>query len=160
MNFTKKTFYGIGIVSAALNIIGGVLLIFGMRASLLFNIATIAAGVMMILLATVQDTPKQDRNICLAATFLTVIGLMQGVIGAVCAAASWPVFAWQYFRSAEHESLLRKIASLVMVCGAVILVGSFLPMPQMLAACIIVAVAVAQGMLVWLLFQQEAAKSE
>ncbi len=158
MNFTKKTFYGIGIVSAALNAVGGVLLIFGMRMSLLFNLATIAAGAMMLLLATVQETPQKDRNICLAASLLTVIGLMQGAVGAVCAAVSWPVFAWPYFKASAPESLLRKMASLILVCGAVLLIGSFLPLPQMLAACIIVAIAAVQGVFVWLLFHEQAEK--
>ena len=47
MNITRKTFYGIGILSAALNILGGAMLLFSIRADLVFNIATVAAGVMM-----------------------------------------------------------------------------------------------------------------
>lgn len=158
MNSTKKTFYSIGIVSAVLNAAGGVLLIFGMRAALLFHLATIAAGAMMLLLATVQQTPQRDRNFCLAACLLTVIGLMQGAVGAVCAALSWPVFAWPYFKAAKPESLQRRMSSLMMVCGGVLLIGSFLALPQMLAACIIVAIAAAQGVFVWLLSRGEAEK--
>ena len=52
MNITRKTFYGIGILSAALNILGGAMLLFSIRADLVFNIATVAAGVMMLMLAT------------------------------------------------------------------------------------------------------------
>ena len=41
-----------------------------------------------------------------------------------------------------------------LVCGLVLLVGSFLPVPQMLAACIIIAVAAVQGLLAFLLYQE------
>ena len=108
MNITRKTFYGIGILSAALNILGGAMLLFSIRADL----------------------------------------------GIVCAAASWPVFAWPYFKASVPENGLHKAAFLVMVCGLVLLVGSFLPVPQMLAACIIIAVAAVQGLLAFLLYQE------
>ncbi|MFQ9681791.1 MAG: hypothetical protein ACLRZH_18390 [Ruthenibacterium lactatiformans] len=42
----------------------------------------------------------------------------------------------------------------MVVCGLVLLVGSFLPVPQMLAACIIIAVAAVQGLLAFLLYQE------
>ena len=131
MNITRKTFYGIGILSAALNILGGAMLLFSIRADLVFNIATVAAGVMMLML-----------------------GMVPGIVGIVCAAASWPVFAWPYFKASVPENGLHKAAFLVMVCGLVLLVGSFLPVPQMLAACIIIAVAAVQGLLAFLLYQE------
>lgn len=62
--------------------------------------------------------------------------MVPGIVGIVCAAASWPVFAWPYFKASVPENGLHKAAFLVMVCGLVLLVGSFLPVPQMLAACI------------------------
>ena len=141
MNITRKTFYGIGILSAALNILGGAMLLFSIRADLVFNIATVAAGVMML-------------NFCLTAALLTVLGMVPGIVGIVCAAASWPVFAWPYFKASVPENGLHKAAFLVMVCGLVLLVGSFLPVPQMLAACIIIAVAAVQGLLAFLLYQE------
>ena len=131
MNITRKTFYGIGILSAALNILGGAMLLFSIRADLVFNIATVAA-----------------------AALLTVLGMVPGIVGIVCAAASWPVFAWPYFKASVPENGLHKAAFLVMVCGLVLLVGSFLPVPQMLAACIIIAVAAVQGLLAFLLYQE------
>ena len=127
MNITRKTFYGIGILSAALNILGGAMLLFSIRADLVFNIATVAAG---------------------------VLGMVPGIVGIECAAASWPVFAWPYFKASVPENGLHKAAFLVMVCGLVLLVGSFLPVPQMLAACIIIAVAAVQGLLAFLLYQE------
>ena len=146
MNITRKTFYGIGILSAALNILGGAMLLFSIRADLVFNIATVAAGVMMLMLAT---NLKEDP-----AALLTVLGMVPGIVGIVCAAASWPVFAWPYFKASVPENGLHKAAFLVMVCGLVLLVGSFLPVPQMLAACIIIAVAAVQGLLAFLLYQE------
>lgn len=154
MNITRKTFYGIGVLSAALNILGGVMLLGSIRASLLFNIATVAAGAMMLLLAARGDSDARARRICLLAALLTVLGMVPGVVGIVCAAASWPVFAWPYFGATAQDSPLHKTAFLVMVCGVVLLVGSFLPVPRMLAACIIIAVAAVQGLLAFLLFRR------
>ena len=131
MNITRKTFYGIGILSAALNILGGAMLLFSIRADLVFNIATVAAGVMMLMLATNLKEDPRGRNFCLAAALLTVLGMVPGIVGIVCAAASWPVFAWPYFKASVPENGLHKAAFLVMVCGLVLLVGSFLPVPQM-----------------------------
>ena len=120
----------------------------------MFNIATVAAGVMMLLLATNLKEDPRGRNFCLAAALLTVLGMVPGIVGIVCAAASWPVFAWPYFKASVPENGLHKAAFLVMVCGLVLLVGSFLPVPQMLAACIIIAVAAVQGLLAFLLYQE------
>ena len=147
MNITRKTFYGIGILSAALNILGGAMLLFSIRADLVFNIATVAAGVMMLMLATNLKEDPRGRNFCLAAALLTVLGMVPGIVGIVCAAAS-------YFKASVPENGLHKAAFLVMVCGLVLLVGSFLPVPQMLAACIIIAVAAVQGLLAFLLYQE------
>lgn len=127
MNITRKTFYGIGILSAALNILGGAMLLFSIRADLVFNIATVAAGVMMLMLATNLKEDPRGRNFCLTAALLTVLGMVPGIVGIVCAAASWPVFAWPYFKASVPENGLHKAAFLVMVCGLVLLVGSFLP---------------------------------
>ncbi len=76
MNITRKTFYGIGILSAALNILGGAMLLFSIRADLVFNIATVAAGVMMLMLATNLKEDPRGRNFCLAAALLTVLGMV------------------------------------------------------------------------------------
>ena len=154
MNMTRKTFYGLGVVSSALNLLGGALLIFGIRLTLLFSLATVGAGAMMLLVATTLQEDAPARNLCLAGAILTVFDMIPGALGAV-AAASWPVFAWRYFKTSPQEGPLHRCAFLVMVCGVVLLVGSFLPMPQMLAACIIVAVAAAQGLLAWLLYHDE-----
>lgn len=155
MNSTRKTFYALGVVSAALNILGGVVLLFGTQASLLFHLASVAAGAMMLLAATSLQAEPRRRNFCLVGALLTILGMAPGLPGIVGGAASWPVFAWPHFRAAAPESLLRRAASLVLLCGAVLLAGSFLPVPRMLAACIILAVAAAQGLLALLLYRGE-----
>lgn len=154
MNITRKTFYGIGVLSAVLNVLGGAMLLFSIRAELVFNIATIAAGVMMLMLATTLKEDVRGRSFCLAAALLTVLGMVRGIVGIVCAAASWPVFAWPHFKASAPENGMHKTAFLVMVCGLVLLVGSFLPVPQMLAACIIIAVGLVQGLFAFLLYQE------
>lgn len=155
MNFTKKTYYGLGVVSAVLNALGGAALLIGSRFSLLFNLATVAAGAMMLLLAMSAESARQ-RNFCLAGVLLTILGMTPGIIGIVCGAAAWPVFAWPYFQAEASDSLIRKAASVVFVCGGALLIGSFLPIPRMLGGCIICAVAAAQGLFAALLYQQAA----
>ena len=96
MNMTRKTFYGLGVVSSALNLLGGALLIFSIRMSLLFSLATVGAGAMMLLVATTQQEDAPSRNLSLAGAMLTAFGMAPGALGAIAAAVSWPVFAWQY----------------------------------------------------------------
>lgn len=155
MKFTRRTYYLFGVVASALNALGGAALLFGMRLSLLFNLATIAAGAMMLLLATCAEDGALRRGCSLGGTLLTVLGMAPGALGAVCGAASWPVFAWPYFQASAPESPLRRAASLVFVCGVILLVGSFLPVPRMLGGCLICAVSVAQGVFAFLLCQRE-----
>lgn len=155
MHMTRKTFYGLGVCASALNLLGGVLLVFGIRLSLVFSLATVGAGAMMLLVATTLQEDAPARRLCLAGVALTALGMAPGALGAVAAAAAWPVFAWRHFKTSPQESPLHRCAFLVLVCGAVLLVGSFLPVPQMLAACIIAAVAAAQGLLAWLLYRGE-----
>ena len=155
MNITKKTYYMFGVVSAALNLLGGAALLLGTRLSLLFNLATIAAGAMMLLLATCAQDGKLRRNTSLAGALLTILGMVPGAVGAVCGAASWPVFVWPYFKAASPDAPVRKAASVVFVCGGVLLAGSFVPVPRMLGGCLICAVAVAQGLFAFLLYQKE-----
>jgi hypothetical protein len=112
MNITRKTFYGIGILSAALNILGGAMLLFSIRADLVFNIATVAAGVMMLMLATNLKEDPRGRNFCLAAALLTVLGMVPGIVGIVCAAASWPVLHGRISRLPVPENGLHKAAFL------------------------------------------------
>ncbi len=155
MNITRRTFYALGAAASALNLLGGALLIFGIRLSLLFSIASVGTGAMMLLVATTQQEDAPARGASLGGALLTVLGMAPGALGAVCAAASWPVFAWRTFRTSAPESTLHRAAFLVLVCGAVLLVGSFLPVPQMLAACLIMAVAAAQGLFAYLLYRAE-----
>lgn len=155
---TRRTFYGLGVLASALNLLGGVLLLFSIRLSLLFSIASVGAGAMMLLVAMTQQEDLPARSGSLCGALLTVLGMAPGALGAVCAAASWPVFAWRTFRTSAPESTLHRAAFLVLVCGLVLLVGSFLPMPQMLAACIILAVAAAQGLFAYLLYRAEPAR--
>ena len=96
MNMTRKTFYGVGVVSAALNLLGGVLLMFSMRMALLFSLATIGSGAMMLLVAMSLREDAHARSLCLAGALLTILGMMPGALGAICAAAAWPAFAWPY----------------------------------------------------------------
>lgn len=155
MKFTEKTYCALGIVSAALNILGGAALVFGVRAILLFNLATAAAGTMMLLLALSARDNAGMRTCLLTGALLTAFGYAPGLVGIVCGAASWPVFAWPFFRATGADSELHRAAFLVFLCGGVLLVGSFLPIPQMLGACIIIAAAAVQGVFALLLYLRQ-----
>lgn len=110
---------------------------------------------MMLMLATNLKEDPRGRNFCLAAALSDgAWGMVPGIVGIVCAAgvvACVCMAVFQGFRSGKRP---HKAAFLVMVCGLVLLVGSFLPVPQMLAACIIIAVAAVQGLLAFLLYQE------
>lgn len=155
MNFTKKTYYALGVTSAALNATGGAALIFGVRALLLFNLASAAGGAMMLLLAVGERDNAFRRTCLLAGALLTALGYAPGIVGIVCSAAAWPAFALPYFRASEAQSAIRRTAGLVFLCGGVLLVGSFLPVPQMLGACIIIAAAAVEGLFALLLYLQQ-----
>ncbi len=155
MNVTKKTYYGMGIVAAALTGLGGVLLILGSYAALLYNIATLLTGGMMLFMAAASRGQGKHAQMYTIGLVLLLAGLVPGVIGKICGALAWPAFALPYFNETEKENPLHTIAYTVLLCGAVQLVGSFLPLSRMIAACISIAIAVAQGLLVWLLFQAE-----
>ena len=107
MNITRKTFYGIGILSAALNILGGAMLLFSIRADLVFNIATVAAGVMMLMLATNLKEDPRGRNFCPGGRASDGAGHGAGycghrVCGRVVACVCMAVF--QGFRSGKRPA--------------------------------------------------------
>lgn len=155
MNITKKTYYGMGIVAAALTVLGGVLLILGNYAALLYNIATLLAGGMMLLVAAADKGKGRHAQMCALGIVLLIVGLVPGVLGKIGGALAWPAFALPYFSETEKDDPLHTAAFAVLLCGAVQLVGSFLPLSRMLAACISIAIAAAQGLLAWLLFHAE-----
>ncbi|MEF9970025.1 MAG: hypothetical protein RR867_08095 [Ruthenibacterium sp.] len=155
LTLSKKTYYGLGIVAAALTILGGLCLMFGTYAALLYNIASLLTGGMLLFLAATQREDKLRRTCYLIATLCVIAGMVPGVIGKIGGALAWPVFAIPYFKQTEETAIIHTASFLVILCGLAQFVGSFLPMTRMIAACVSIGIAAAQGMLVWLLFHDK-----
>lgn len=155
LTLNQKTYYGLGIVAAALTVLGGLCLMFGTYAALLYNIASLLTGGMLLFLAATQREDKLRRVCFLLATLCVVLGMIPGVVGKIAGALAWPLFAVPYFKQTEQTAVLHTASYLVLLCGLAQLVGSFLPMTRMIAACVSIGIAAAQGMLVWLLFHDK-----
>ena len=153
MHFTKKTFYALGAVCALLNIVGGLLLVAGTYAGLLYNMATLGTGGMMLYLAA-RISEKKYRYTALIGEVLLVLSLRPDVIGIVCAALAWPLFAVPYWQDAAPNTACKTAAGLVLAAGVVHLVGSFVAMPDMVRIVLSVLIAAAQGVLAWVLYQE------
>ena len=165
MKVLTKLFFACGIVSGVLTGIGGVWLISqGTYVALLYNLATISAGFMMILLAAQNKTPLL-RYTALAGALLCVLGFWgsaagaAGVIGKLAGALGWPVFAFGYLRGAEENSPRRTAAGLVLFAGAVQLLGSFISMPAIVVEVLSVAIGAVQALLAWVLYREEPSAS-
>lgn len=154
MHFTRKTYFGVGLVGAASNALASILLLVGVNMGLLYHVGTVASAAMMLFLAT-RYTEGIYRGTGVAGALLTICGWLSGAPGLVCAALGWPVFAIPYYTREPEESLCRKAAMLVFLVGAVQLVGSFVAMPDKVRICLAVGIAVTQGALAWVLFQRE-----
>ncbi|MEG1069945.1 MAG: hypothetical protein RSE27_07050 [Ruthenibacterium sp.] len=152
---SKKTYYGLGIVAAALTILGGFCLMFGTYAALLYNIASLLTGGMLLFLAATQREDKLRRACYLIATLCVIAGMIPGIIGKIGGALAWPIFAIPYFKQTEQTTTIHTASFLVLLCGLAQLVGSFMPLTRMIAACVSIGIAAAQGMLVWLLFHDK-----
>ncbi|MEG1010473.1 MAG: hypothetical protein RSE54_01335 [Ruthenibacterium sp.] len=164
MRFTKRTFYSLGVVAAAFTVLGGVMLLFSGYMALLYNLASVGAGGMMLfLIPKVEDRVQKFTS--LAGCFCMVVGMiggavttLPGAVGAVGGAIGWPIFAFGYWRVAEPEAHdnIRTCANLVFLMGLVQLVGSFLTvMPGMLRICLSIIIGIVQGLFAWMLRRNE-----
>lgn len=154
MQITKKTAFAIGLVSAGLVVLGGVLLLLGRYVGFVYNVASVAAGAMMAVYA-LMSTEKTPRNIALLATLLSVLSMTGGVPGAICGALAWPCFALYFLRTEPDGSDIKSLAVATMVAGGIQLVGSFIALPDTLRIVLSIVIGAVQGVFAWLLFQQE-----
>ncbi|MEG2436155.1 MAG: hypothetical protein RSB47_07490, partial [Ruthenibacterium sp.] len=123
--------------------------------ALLYNIASLLTGGMLLFLAATQREDKLRRACYLIATLCVIAGMIPGIIGKIGGALAWPIFAIPYFKQTEQTTTIHTASFLVLLCGLAQLVGSFMPLTRMIAACVSIGIAAAQGMLVWLLFHDK-----
>lgn len=153
-----------GVLSGALNVIGGALLIFGTYVGPLYSVATAAAGLMMLLLAATQKEPLH-RGTAFAGMLLVLLSMMGttagvwGVLGKVGGALAWPVFAIPYYKESagEEQSPRKTMAGLVFVAGVVQLAGSFIAMPDMVRITLSMGIGAVQAVMAWVLQSEQPA---
>lgn len=167
MRFTKRTYYTLGLVASALNALGGVFLLVTGYLTLVYSIASVGAAGMMLFLAP-RHTQPLLKYTSLAGALCMVLAMMggspftlTGAVAAVCGALGWPVFAFGHWKNAQPDGAdnIRTCANLVFVVGLVQLVGSYVTMPGTIRIVLSIAIAVVQGLLVWVLRNAEPAQT-
>lgn len=158
INITKKTYYAMGVLGAALNVIGSLLAILGIYAGFLFNVATLLGGAMMLLLGAHEGVANLKGKLSFVALALMLFSMMKGYLGLIGGALAWPCFAIADFTQTKEGDILHTAAFLVFICGAVQLVASFLTLPMRLKSCMAVAISISQLLFAYRLFCAEKEK--
>lgn len=160
MNFSKKTYYGVGVVAAALGVAGALLYLPGIYASALFTASSVMTGATLLLLAYAERPSSSRGRFYFAALLLQLIYFFPGVPMKVCGALVWPVFALPHWRQTGPEDPVHTMAYLTMLAGAVQLVFSFVPLPALYKGVMAVVISVIQLVLMALLFRGESARQK
>lgn len=149
LNVTQKTYYALGVLASALNLVGGALYLAGIYAALLFNIASFLAGAMMLMTGACAGVKTRTGQLSLLATALMVFSLMGGVPAKLGGALAWPCFAAPYWK---EEEPVHTMVFLTFLAGGVQLVFSFVSLPSALKACLAMVFAAVQMVLAYLLY--------
>ncbi|WP_367924146.1 hypothetical protein [uncultured Ruthenibacterium sp.] len=152
LNVTQKTYYALGVLASALNLVGGALYLAGIYAALLFNIASFLAGAMMLMTGATAGVKTRTGKFSLLAAALVVFSLMGGVPAKLGGALAWPCFAVPYWKQADP---VHTMVFLTFLAGGVQLVFSFVALPAALKACLAIVFAVIQLVLSYLLYCDE-----
>lgn len=155
LNFTKKTYFAVGILAGALNVLGGLAYMASIQAGALFTIASIATGAMLLLLGAAEGVKTLEGKCVFAALLLQLLYFFPGVLMKVCGALVWPVFAFPYWKQSPAEDGTHTMAFLTMLAGGVQLLFSFVPLPTTFKAVLAVVIAAIQAVLAWMLYQDE-----
>ncbi|MEG0762185.1 MAG: hypothetical protein RR424_00010 [Oscillospiraceae bacterium] len=113
MIISKKTYYAMCVVSAALNILQAALQCFGIAAGYFGTAAAMLFCVAMLFLAGAD----RDKNKTYMYTEMgaVVLGILSMCNVPIIGAFVWPSFAYAYFKLDSKE--IKKLASIVIVCG-------------------------------------------
>jgi heme O synthase-like polyprenyltransferase len=156
LKFTDKTYYALGIVASTANIIGGAAFILGSYLSLIFSIASILGGAMMLFLTSGAKGDRKKQLMLFFSSIMLLCSMLGGIIGTVGGALAWPLFAlWYFLDTKGEESNVHTMAFVTMLCGVIQLALSFFPLEQRVMGCLAIAFAAVQGVFAWVLFQRE-----
>ncbi len=156
LKFTDKTYYALGIVASAANIIGGAAFVAGYYFSLVFSVASIMGAAMMLFLTSGARGCKKKQLMLFFAAIMLLLSMIGGIVGSVGGALAWPVFAlWYFLDTKGSENEVHTMAFVTMLCGILQLVLSFFPLSQRIMGCLAIAFAAVQGVFAWVLFQKE-----
>lgn len=161
LSITKKTYYAIGIIAAALSLAGSLLYVPGIYIPLPFTVASIGTGLMLLLLLAAGDVKSREGSFTFLALLAQILYFFSGVLMKVCGALVWPLFAFPVWRDTSDEgddAPLHTMAFVVMLAGAAQLLFSFVPLPRMWKALLAVAISACQAVLCWLLYGREKAR--
>ncbi len=161
--FTKRTYYMLGVVCCLLNFAAGLLLIFSTPMGLLIDVAGIGTAAMMLFIITRTSVKMQKTTSFVACIFL-IADMFLGtsndayaIIGLVCGALAWPIFALGYILGAEktQDESVKTMANLVILAGVVQGVASFVGVSVEIGACIIMAISAVNGIFIYTLLKLE-----
>lgn len=152
---TKRTGFAFGVLAGVLNAAGGALFLTGAYWGLLFNIASIFAGIMMMILGATEKKVKIKQYTTFAAVLLLFCSMIPGIPGKIGGALAWPIFAAPYFKETESDTPIHTMSMLVMFAGAAQLIGSFIPMGSGLAGIFVIVFGIIDSVFAWVLFQNE-----
>lgn len=155
LNFTKKTYFAVGMIAAALNLAGGVAYMVSIQATALFTIASIATGGMLLLLGAEEGFKTLEGKCVFVALLAQLLYFFPGVLMKVCGAVIWPIFAFPYWKQSAKDDGTHTMAFLTMLAGGVQLLFSFVPLPGMFKAVLAVVISAIQLALAWMLYQDE-----
>lgn len=151
MNFTRKTYYGMCVVSAALAIIQSVFVAFNFSASAIGSVSMIFYGLAMLLIASVEKKDKLTLSLCIFSTVLLIVGLIPGFFR--LGFFAWPCFA---VHSVNHKSKNIQVSSKLVIGGGVaLLLASFLSLPVLFATLFYLVINFLQIYYAYTLFKGE-----
>ncbi len=98
LSITRKTYYALGVVAAALSMGQAIMVLFGTSMELLEHISFGLTGLMLLFLAAVKGSDKREKTRYFLCFLLLLFGsgMVLGLpwVDRVAAGLAWPVFLW------------------------------------------------------------------
>lgn len=111
LEFTRKTWYALLFVAAAVSLLNALAALAGAGYSLLESIAFCAEGLAVLFLAAQKGAPKTEKRGYFGVFVLLMLSyVLAGWLGYICAAAVWPALLYvEYKRGAPIERQMRLV---------------------------------------------------
>ncbi len=163
MRLSLRTIYILGIISAALTAVAGLLLFVNVSAMLLVNLSGITASAMMLLSATKFDDKKKKTLSVVACSMLLfdmsfgASTAMIGTLASLLGAFGWPVFALAHilYTDSDEKENSNQVSRLVIIMGVVQAIASFISPSVEISAVIVILIGVVQGFFSYLFFTMQ-----